>query len=75
MSRSEASINLNEITYNLFYNVSATTVIRSLFIIEVSYKDLETSRPEIFINLNEIIYNLFYNVGITTVTRSLSENL
>jgi hypothetical protein len=73
--RSEASINLSAIIYNLFYNVGATTVIRSLFIIKISYKDLEASRSETSINLNEIIYNLFYNVGITIIARSLFKNL
>jgi hypothetical protein len=73
--RSETSINLNAITYNLFYNVGAATVIRSLSVIKISYKDLEAFRPEASINLNEIIYNLFYNVGITIIVRSLFESL
>jgi hypothetical protein len=75
MSRPEASINLNEITYNLFYNVSTATVVRSLSVTGISCEDLEASRPETSINLDEIAYNLFCNVGITTIARSLSEDL
>jgi hypothetical protein len=74
-SRLETSINLNAITCNLFYNVGATTIIRSLSVIEISYKDFEASRPKTSINSNKITYNLFCNVGITTITRSLSEDL
>jgi hypothetical protein len=73
--RLKTFINLNAIIYNLFYNVGATTVTRSLFIIEVFCEDLEAFRLEASINLNKITYNLFYNVGITIIARSLSESL
>jgi hypothetical protein len=73
--RSEISINLSAITYNLFYNVGAATIIRLLFITEISYEDLKASRPETFINLNKITYNLFYNVDTVTIIRLLSEDL
>jgi hypothetical protein len=73
--RFKTSINLNAITYNLFYNVGATTVTRLLSVIRAFCEDFEASRLEISINLNEIIYNLFYNVNTTIIVRSLSENL
>jgi hypothetical protein len=73
--RPETSINLDAITYNLFYNVGVTTIIRSLSVTEIFCENSEMSRLKTSINLNEIIYNLFYNVGITIIVRSLSEDL